>query len=390
VKTLLSHGANVNARERRGQSALMWAAAEGHAEVVEVLIQSGADFQTALPSGFTPLFFAVREGRTRVVHALLEAGADVNRAMKPESKRGGKSPKPGTSPLILAVENGHFQLAFELLEAGADPNDQRSGFTALHTLTWVRKPGRGDSAAGDPAPAGSGNLNSLQFARELVACGADVNFRLERGSSGRGRVSMQGATPFLMAASNADGPLMRLLVELGADPLIPNVDNCTPLMAAAGVGTLAPGEEAGTELDECGGRQRRNRHAWSSVQKPAQDGSVAGRPRRGYFGLEPQEQVRMDAVDDRRRLSARQFQTRPRDDRRHRASDAGRRNPASPATRLAFPGKTRQLLSNIVCYWAVDHVRRPGFRRQQPHTRGTTNGRESAVDRVRSSGFSRQ
>ena len=40
---------------------------------------------------------------------------------------------------------------------------------------------------------------------------------------------------------------MKLLVELGADPLLPNADGCTPLMAAAGVGTLAPGEEAGTE-----------------------------------------------------------------------------------------------------------------------------------------------
>ena len=40
---------------------------------------------------------------------------------------------------------------------------------------------------------------------------------------------------------------MRLLVELGADPLLPNKDGCTPLMAAAGIGTLAPDEEAGTE-----------------------------------------------------------------------------------------------------------------------------------------------
>jgi uncharacterized protein len=40
---------------------------------------------------------------------------------------------------------------------------------------------------------------------------------------------------------------MRLLVKLGADPLRPNADHCTPLMAAAGVGCLAPGEEAGTE-----------------------------------------------------------------------------------------------------------------------------------------------
>ncbi len=41
----------------------MWAAAEGHVEVVDALLKAGADFRTPLASGFTPLFFAVREGR---------------------------------------------------------------------------------------------------------------------------------------------------------------------------------------------------------------------------------------------------------------------------------------------------------------------------------------
>src|SRR5207245_10057001 len=137
-----------------------------------------------------------------------------------------------TSPLILAVENGHFDLAVMLLEAGANPNDQRSGFTALHVLTWVRKPNRGDGDDGDPAPIGSGNLSSLQFVRKLVAHGADVNARLETGKSGKGQMSRVGATPFLLAAATADAALMRLLVELGADPLLENVERCTPLMAA--------------------------------------------------------------------------------------------------------------------------------------------------------------
>src|SRR5207342_2490506 len=45
----------------------------------------------------------------------------------------------------------------------------------------------------------------------------------------------------------ADVPLMQTLAALGADPLLPSADGCTPLMAAAGVGNRAPGEEAGTE-----------------------------------------------------------------------------------------------------------------------------------------------
>jgi ankyrin repeat protein len=249
VKALLKGGAEVNARERRGQTALMWAAAEGHAAVVELLIDAGADIAATLPgSGFNAFFFAVREGRQEVVRTLLKAGVDVNSTMQPR-KPTGKSPRKGMSALILAVENGHFELAVALLEAGAEPNDQRSGFTALHALTWVRKPNRGDGDDGDPSPIGSGDLTSLQLVRKLVEHGADVNARLKSGKGGPGLYNKLGATPFLMAAGTADVALMRLLVELGADPLLGNVDGCTPLIAACGVGI------GGAEADEVAGTE---------------------------------------------------------------------------------------------------------------------------------------
>jgi uncharacterized protein len=246
VQALLARGADVNAKEKRGQTALMWAAAEGHAGVVKALLDAGAEFRTPLSSGFTPLCFAVREGRIEAARALLAAGADVNEAMQPK-RTGGRSPAKGTAPLILAIENGHFELAVVLLEAGADPNDQRSGFTPLHTLTWVRKPNRGDDESGDPAPIGSGNLTSLQLVDKLVEHKADVNARLDRGQSGRGVLSRRGATPFLLAAMRADVPLMQALLRHGADPKATNATHSTPLMAAAGLGCLAPTEEAGTE-----------------------------------------------------------------------------------------------------------------------------------------------
>lgn len=247
VKALLDAGANVDAKDRKDQTALMWAAADGHAGVVELLINAGANKNVRLKSGFTPMLFAAREGRIEVVRALLKAGVDANEAIQTDRRGGGTAPKNGASALILAIDNGHFELATELLKAGANPNDQRSGYTPLHTLTWVRKPNRGDDPDGQPPPTGSGNMSSLQFVRQLVAHGADVNLRLERGASGRGKLNMTGATPFLLASKTADLPYMRLLVELGANPLLPNKDGCTPLMAAAGIGTLAPTEEAGTE-----------------------------------------------------------------------------------------------------------------------------------------------
>ena len=246
VESLLKAGAKVNGKERNGQTAIMWAAAEGHAKVVQILLDAGAEFKDPLPTGFTPFLFAVRAGQIEVVKTLLAAGADVKAAMQPV-KHVHKGVVVGTSALTLAIENGHFELAAVLLAAGADANDQRSGYTPLHQLTWVRKPNRGDGEDGDPPPEGSGKLSSLEFVRLLVKHGADVNTRLKRGKSGQGRLSQRGATPFLMAADTADLPLMKLLVELGADPMQANIDSATPLMAAAGLGTYAPGEEAGTE-----------------------------------------------------------------------------------------------------------------------------------------------
>ena len=239
VQALLEKGADVNARERKGQTALMWAAAEGNVEVVDLLLKAGADFRTPLPSGFTPFFFAVREGKTPVVFRLLEAGIPINEPLEP--RRGGPARGKPTNALLLAIENGHFELADALLEAGADANARPAGYTALHAITWVRKPIRGD---GDPPPQGSGSLDSLTLVRRLVAHGADINARLEKGESGRGRFTTTGSTPFLLAARASDVPLMQLLLELGADAQIPNADHCPPLLAAAGVGALGDGDEA--------------------------------------------------------------------------------------------------------------------------------------------------
>ena len=266
VNALLARGVNLNARERLGQTALMWAAAEGHTAVVLAFIESGADLNATLDSGFTAFFFAVREGRLDTVRAFLAAGIDVNKMMQRPPGAGafagrrGAGGGPGargqtTTPLTLAVQNGHFELAIALVDAGADPNDVRTGFTPLHMIAGVRNPDSNDTNDGSPA-VGAGRLSSLDFVRKIVKHGANVNFRLPSGSPGLRSTSSRiategaaGATPFLFAADRADVPLMRVLKELGADPFLPNLDNTTPLMAAAGVGTSSPDEEAGEESE---------------------------------------------------------------------------------------------------------------------------------------------
>jgi len=179
------------------------------------------------------------------VKALLNAGADVNEKWMSGRATGVR----GMSAMVLAAANAHYELASFLLDKGADPNAADHGWTALHEITWVRRPGGGDN---DPAPDGSGSMTSLEFVRKLAAKGANLNARMTRpglpgGHTGRTLVNMIGATPFFMAARGADAPLMRLLIELGADPLIPNADNTQPLLVAAGIGTLFAGEDPGTE-----------------------------------------------------------------------------------------------------------------------------------------------
>ena len=202
--------------------------------------------------GFTPLLFAAREGRIAAVEALIKAGADMNDSL-PVRRRPGQNaasapaaPETGANAFLLAAANAHYELAAWLLDRGADPNAAPQGYTALHQVSWVRK--AGIAGSNNPAPQGSGNMDSLTFVRKLVSKGAALDARVtKRPSMGVTTLNSIGATPFLLAARTADAPLMKLLAELGANPLLTNEDGSTPLMVAAGLGTNAPGEDPGTE-----------------------------------------------------------------------------------------------------------------------------------------------
>ncbi|HET7221474.1 MAG TPA: ankyrin repeat domain-containing protein [Vicinamibacterales bacterium] len=252
VKALLARGALVDAKDAaRGQTALMWAAAEGHADVVRALLAAGADLRARVPSGLTPFLFAVREGRLDVARVFLAAGVDANETIPVDGGRrrgyGGPAPRAGASALLLAVQNAHFELASVLLDAGANPNPDLTGYTPLHAVTVVRKPGVGDN---DPAPEGSGAIGSIDLVKKLVAKGADVNAKMtKRVNLNNTRMNEIGATPFMLAALTADAELMRTLADLGANPLATNVERSTALMMAAGLATRSPGEDAGTESE---------------------------------------------------------------------------------------------------------------------------------------------
>lgn len=236
LEALLSHGAAVDAREGwRGQTALMWAAVENNAEAVRLLVKAGADVKAkSTGNAFTAFLFAVRGGHRDAARALLDAGAEVNERLP-----------DGMSALVLAIYNAHYELAAFLLDRSADPNAAEQGWTALHQVTWSRRPNRGFNM---PGAVPTGRIHSLDLVRMLVAKGANVNARLTREprDGNRNMLNRIGATPFVMAAKSADVPLMRTLLEAGADPAIKTADGTSALMVAAGVGVYGPGESPGT------------------------------------------------------------------------------------------------------------------------------------------------
>jgi ankyrin repeat protein len=218
VKLLIAHGAKLDAADsRKGQTALMWAAAEGHADVVDLLIKSGATVNLATKSGFNALVFAAVKDDARSVRSLLAAGADANYALP-----------DGSKVLLVATSYKSAAAAGVLVDGGADPNvADRAGNTPLHTAA---------------------QLGSADLIQKLLAKGADVNARTPkstpggRGGGGGGggfRFAPAGEQTALMMAAKANQPeAMRALVAGGADPKLKASDGTTLLMYAAGSGHI--------------------------------------------------------------------------------------------------------------------------------------------------------
>jgi uncharacterized protein len=250
AKLLLEHGAAVDAIERwGGQNALMWAAANAEPEMVELLLAHGADPNvrgtarnwqrrvTVEPrekimhdGGFAPLHYAARDGCPDCVAPLLDAGAEID-ITDPDR----------LTPLNLAILNGHFDLARALIDAGADIDKwDFFGRTPLYNAVDMHTPpsfARHVLNNGDATTA-------FDLIELLLERGADPNIQLKRrpqyreGVTERGADIMLsvGATPLLRAARAGDTEVVRLLLEHGGLPELPNQFGVTPLMVAAGVG----------------------------------------------------------------------------------------------------------------------------------------------------------
>ena len=269
LRALLAYGAGAGAADTwRGQTPLMWAAAENHAPIMHVLLENGAAVDAPSTGGFNALMFAVRQDARDAARLLIAAGADVN-AHLPGPRRGDTQPAvPGPSLLSMAVTNGHFTMAALLVEAGADADARDArGNSILHNLVQRRVPQRHlanqfvDSYGVDPT-----QLDGLELMRMLVARGADPNARTEpvpilherwtdEGIFSAGRpamdngVNLGGATPYILAAQGADVEAMRELTALGADPRLATYANNTAVMMAAGIGHIEGSRRFRPEAD---------------------------------------------------------------------------------------------------------------------------------------------
>jgi uncharacterized protein len=256
VRLLVEYGAAINAKEpAQGQTALMWAAAERHPDVVSALIALHADLKARSKDGFTAIHFAARVGDLESVTLFLAAGVDVNiqtqtgktqpsdgdepvviGVTRPARTAGGAA---GYTPLLVATLRAQVDVALYLLDHGADPNIEAAGFTPLHwaSTTWEGYAANPVYGFEDPMSGIPDRQAKLKLVKALLAHGANVNARMTKRqpSFATGYTDAVGATAFLLAASVDDVEMMRILLAAGADPKIVTGTKATAIMAATGL-----------------------------------------------------------------------------------------------------------------------------------------------------------
>lgn len=240
VRALLQQGADVNAPQSDGLTALHWAAMHDNAEMVGVLRYAGANLRPLTRvGGYTPLHLAAREGHTAVARALLAAGASTD-----------VMTTTGVTALHFAAMANSAEVVTALVEHGADPNvpDAYQGRTPLIF-----------AASGDAVDAISA----------LLAAGADPSAqtdlkdytkRSERDDDDQARRTRvrraQSGEPPAEGRGGRGGPPQQAQQGQGRGAATPDTAAAEPDTAAAEPDTTAaepdtePAEEPQTEEEE--------------------------------------------------------------------------------------------------------------------------------------------
>lgn len=224
VDLLLRRGARVNAANDHGVTPLALACESGRAALVGRLLQAGADPNLATDTGVTPLMVAARGGRLDAVKALIAHGAAVNAAEISHRQ----------TALMWAVAQKHAGVASVLLENRADARARTP--TRHRTIQTGNRYGDQNSIKGSVSETDLGGFTPLLFAarvgdadsaRALLDAGAPVD-----------DVAANGATALTIAAHSGQHDVAALLLERGANP---NADGAgyAPLHAAVLRGDVA-------------------------------------------------------------------------------------------------------------------------------------------------------
>lgn len=199
------------------ESILRWAAENGHGDIAQAILGKGADVNAPDAQGRTALMLAVEKGHALVVQVLLSAGADVN-AKDAQGRTAANRAQENNFPLILqALTN-----AGATSEKSAAPKPQTPADSSKPTPAAAQKPVDNSNAKALIEAANGGDIAQV---RSLLSAGADSNSRNEKGY-----------TPLMLAAASNYIEIVRLLLDKGADPNLQSVPGYTALMLATAEG----------------------------------------------------------------------------------------------------------------------------------------------------------
>uniref|UniRef100_UPI0037E96708 ankyrin repeat and SAM domain-containing protein 6-like n=1 Tax=Semicossyphus pulcher TaxID=241346 RepID=UPI0037E96708 len=202
----------VDCTDEEGNTALQFASASGHENLVRFLLRKGASVDSRNNYGWTPLMQAARFGHLTVAHILLENGAEIN----------GRN-RLGASVLTMAARGGHTHVVKLLLESGAFVDDYDHLAVAADAISNGNN-NNSCSGAGFGAAEGcpGGGREFMDIIALMVAAQygheATVRLLLEWGSDVNFSQKTTGWGPLMVATLSGKVAVAQQLVERGADP----------------------------------------------------------------------------------------------------------------------------------------------------------------------------